>query len=185
MKRSDTKVGVISKLALMIAVSCVFVLIVRVPYPPAPFLVYDPADVPIYIATFAFGPGAGLLLTAVVSLIQAFVLGGDGVYGFLMHFLATGAFVIVSGVIYKFNKTKKGALIAFVSALVAMVAVMCLANLIVTPIFLGVPRQAVIPMLLPIIIPFNLIKGGVNGMLTFMVYKKLSPFLHGSKWDKN
>ena len=55
---------------MMVAISCVLVLLVRIPYPPAPFLVYDPADIPIYITTFAFGPVAGLTVTPVLSLIH-------------------------------------------------------------------------------------------------------------------
>ena len=85
----------IAKLAMMTAVSMVLLLLVRIPFPPAPFLVYDPADVPIYITAFAFGPAAGLIVTLVVCLIQAFMLGGDGLYGFLMHFVATGIVAVV------------------------------------------------------------------------------------------
>ena len=85
----------------MAAISCVLVLLIRIPFPPAPFLVYDPADVPIYITTFAFGPAAGVILTVIVSFIQAFMLGGDFVYGFVMHVFATGMFAVTAGLIYK------------------------------------------------------------------------------------
>ncbi len=94
----------LAKLAMMVAISCVLVLLIRIPYPPAPFLVYDPADIPIYITTFAFGPIAGLTVTLIVSLIQAFVLGGDGVYGFIMHFFATGIFALIAGGLYRHKK---------------------------------------------------------------------------------
>lgn len=97
----------IAKLAMMTAVSMVLLLLVRIPFPPAPFLVYDPADVPIYITAFAFGPAAGLIVTLVVCLIQAFMLGGDGLYGFLMHFVATGIVAVVIGLMYKNCKTKE------------------------------------------------------------------------------
>ena len=93
----------LAKMAMMAAISCALVLLIRIPFPPMAFLVYDPADIPIYITTFAFGPISGLI----VSLIQAFVLGGDGIYGFIMHFLATGLFAIVAGNIYRHKKTKK------------------------------------------------------------------------------
>ena len=105
----------LAKLAMMVAISCVLVLLIRIPYPPAPFLVYDPADIPIYITTFAFGPIAGLTVTLIVSLIQAFVLGGDGVYGFIMHFFATGIFALIAGGLYRHKKSKKEAIIASVS----------------------------------------------------------------------
>lgn len=166
-----------AKIAMMAAVSCVLVLLIRIPFTPLPFLVYDPADIPIYITTFAMGPGAGILLTVAVSLIQAFLLGGNGVYGFIMHVLATGVFVLTAGLMYKRNKTRKKAVIALIAGLVVMVAVMGVANVFITPMFLGTPREAVIQ-LLPLIVLFNLLKGGINGTVTFLVYKRLSAFLH-------
>ena len=91
MKRENTfNTSTLVKLGLMTALSLVMLLI-RIPYPPAPFLVYDPADIPIYITAFAFGPAAGLVVTFIESFIQAFLMGGDGIYGFLMHFIATGS----------------------------------------------------------------------------------------------
>ncbi|MGF6376958.1 riboflavin transporter FmnP [Clostridiales Family XIII bacterium PM5-7] len=168
----------IAKLAMMVAISCVLVLLVRIPFPGAPFLVYDPADIPIYITTFAFGPIPGLIVTLIVSLIQAFLLGGSGVYGFIMHVLATGIFAIIAGGLYKHKKSKKEAIIALTVGVLLMTAVMVVANIFITPLFMGAPREAVIAMLVPIIIPFNLMKGGVNAIVTFLVYKRISGFLH-------
>ena len=168
----------IAKLAMMVAISCVLVLLIRIPYPPAPFLEYDPADVPIYITTFAFGPVSGLVVTLIVSLIQAFALGGNGVYGFIMHFFATGIFALIAGGLYRHKKSKKEAIIALVVGVIAITAVMCIANIIITPLFLGTPRDAVLAMLIPIIIPFNLLKAGINALITFLVYKRISKFLH-------
>lgn len=179
MNNQQTNTAKLAKMAMLTAISCVLVLLIRIPFPPAPFLVYDPADVPIYITAFAFGPMAGLGVTLVVSLIQAFALGGDGVYGFLMHFIATGLFVILAGMMYKRNKTKKGAVTALIAGVLIMTAGMCVANYFITPLFMGVPRQAVIPMILPVIVPFNLMKGGINALITFLLYKRISGFLHG------
>ena len=108
-------------MALMTALSLVMLLI-RIPFPPAPFLVYDPADIPIYITAFAFGPVAGLAVTFVVSFIQAFLMGGDGIYGFLMHFIATGAFAVIAGAIYKRNKTRKTAIVSIIVGILVMTA---------------------------------------------------------------
>ncbi len=170
----------IAKLAMMTAVSIVLLLIVRIPFPPAPFLVYDPADVPIYITAFAFGPAAGLIVTLIVCLIQAFMLGGDGLYGFLMHFVATGIVAVVIGLMYARCKTKKRAVISLAVAVVVAVAVMCVMNILVTPVYMGAPREAVIAMIPTVIIPFNLLKAGLNAVLTFILYKRVSGFLHGS-----
>ncbi len=168
----------LTKLALLTAISCVLMLLIRIQFPPAPFLVYDPADIPIYITTFAFGPVSGLVITVVVSFIQAFILGGDGIYGFVMHVLATGLFAVIAGNLYRHKKSKKEAIIALVVGVLAMTAMMCVANYFVTPMFMGTPRAAVAAMLVPVIIPFNLLKGSVNALITFLIYKRISPFLH-------
>ena len=169
----------LAKLAMMTAVSVVLLLLVRIPFPPAPFLVYDPADVPIYITAFAYGPVEGLIVTLIVCLIQAFGLGGDGLYGFLMHFVATGTVAVIIGVIYRRNKTKKTAIKALVAGVIVAVAVMCIMNIIVTPAYMGAPRSAVVAMIPTVIIPFNLLKAGINAILTFVLYKRISGLLHG------
>lgn len=168
----------IAKIGLMTAISCVLLLIIRIPFPPAPFLRYDPADVPIFVTAFAFGPVPGLIVTIVVSLIQAFALGEDGVYGFIMHVIATGSFVIVASTFYSMNKTKKRAIQGIIAGAIVMTAIMCLANMVITPLFMGVPRSAVLPMILPVILPFNLLKAGINGVITMILYKRISTFLH-------
>ena len=172
------KTSKLAKMALMAAISCVLVLLIRIPFPPAPFLVYDPADWPINITTFAFGPAAGVILTVIVSFIQAFMLGGDFVYGFVMHVFATGMFAVVAGMIYKHKKTKKEAIIALAAGVIIATAVMCVMNILVTPHYMGAPREAVMAMIVPVIIPFNLIKAGLNAVITFFVYKRISGFLH-------
>lgn len=166
------------KLALMTALSLVLMFIVRVPFPPAPFLVYDPADIPIYISTFAYGPVAGLLVTFVVCFLQAFALGGDGIYGFVMHFVATGIVAVLIGIMYNKKKTKATAIKALVAGIVVTVIVMSIMNIYITSAFMGVDKSVVIAMLPTVIIPFNLLKFGINAVITFIVYKRISGFLH-------
>lgn len=178
MENNKFNTKTLAKLAMLTAISCVLVLLVRIPFPPAPFLKYDPADVPIFITAFAFGPVAGIIVTVIVSVLQAFVLAEDGIYGCLMHILATGSFVLVAGNIYRHKKDKKHAIYGLMAGVVTMVVVMCIANYIVTPIFLGVPKEAVVGMLIPVIIPFNFLKAFANALITFLVYKRISGFLH-------
>jgi riboflavin transporter FmnP len=59
----------------------------------------------------------------------------------------------------------------------AMTLIMIPANLIITPFYLGVERGIVIKMLIPAIIPFNLLKGIISGVLTFILYKRLYPLI--------
>jgi len=117
-------------------------------------------------------------LTFIVSFIQAFVLGGDGLIGFFMHFVATGTFVVVAGYIYKKNKTRKSAVIGLVCGTIIMTVSMLLWNLLITPIFLGVPREAVVAMLGTVILPYNLLKAGINSIVTFIAYKSIAKILH-------
>ena len=90
------------KMGAMVAISVALVYLIHFPiFPAVAFLEYDPADIPILIGTFAFGPLAGLALTVVTSVIQGLtVSSGSGLYGILMHVIATGMLVIVSGSIY-------------------------------------------------------------------------------------
>ena len=170
----------LAKMAMLVALSIVLVVLIHFPlFPSAAFLEYDPADIPIFIGTFAFGPTAGVVITILVSVIQGTTVSAAGqIWGIIMHIVATGSFCIVAGNLYKFHKSKKGAIVALVAGVVTMVAVMCLANLIITPIYSGMPRSAVAAMIPTVILPFNLIKAGANAIITFMVYKRISHFLH-------
>lgn len=180
MSNVSKKTSTLAKLGILAAVSVVLVAIVHFPLiPAAAFLEYDPADIPILLGTFALGPAAGILLTLVASVIQGLtVSAASGWYGILMHVIATGTYVLVAGNIYKAHKTKKQAILALVCGTLAMTAVMIPANLFITPIFMGAPRSAVAAMLPTAIIPFNLLKAGINSVITFLLYKRVSPLLH-------
>ena len=165
--------------AMLTALGVVLALLIRFPIVPSlPFLEYDPADIPILIGTFAFGSRAGVWLTVVTSVLQGVtVSSASGAYGIIMHIIATCTLVIVAGLIYKKEKTKKHAVIGLACGTIAMVAVMAGANMIITPLFMGVPAAAVWD-LMPFIAAFNLIKAGINSLITFLLYKRISPFLH-------
>ncbi|MCR3921983.1 MAG: ECF transporter S component [Firmicutes bacterium] len=166
-------------MAMLAALSILLVYLVRFPiFPAAPFLEYEMADVPILIGTFLFGPISGLILTIVVSLIQAFtVSAGSGWIGAVMHIFATGAFVLVAGTIYKKIPSRFGAVLGLVLGSLAMTLTMIPLNLVLTVQFLGAPREVVMSMFIPIIIPFNLIKAGANSIITFTVYKTVARVL--------
>jgi riboflavin transporter FmnP len=136
--------------------------------------------VPIFIGAFAFGVTPGLAIAAVVCVVQGVtVSAASGPIGIIMHFVATGSFVLVAGLIYRKNKTKKTAVIALLCGVVTMTIMMALWNILVTPLYMGVPRDAVIAMLLPVFIPFNLIRGLINATITFLLYKRIAKYLHG------
>ena len=175
--QSNNYVTVLSTLAMLTAISCVLVFL-SFPFPLFPAFKYELADVPILIATFSFGPVAGLMVTAVAAFVQAFILGQDSWIGFVMHLLATGSFAIMAGCVYRSTHTKKGAVIALILGVITMTAVMCLANYILDPIFYGMQKEAVAALIVPAIIPFNLSKAGINAIVTFLVYKRISNMIH-------
>ncbi len=178
MKNSKYSVRAIAKLGILCAISIVLVYFIRFPiFPAVWFLEYDPADVSILIGTFTFGPIAGLLLTVIVSLIQGFTVSfGSGIYGIIMHIIATGVLSLTSGLIYNKKKTKVRAAVALGAGTLAMTFVMFFANLIITPIFMNTTREAVLA-LMPFILGFNFIKAGINSILTFFLYKRISNFI--------
>ncbi len=166
------------KMGMLVAISIVLVYFIHFPiFPAVAFLEYDPADISILIGTFAFGPAAGLLLTVITSVIQgATVSLASGIYGIIMHIIATGVLAGVAGCIYCRHKTRKMAVAGLIFGMVAMAVVMVGANLVITPVFMGVPRSAVWS-LMPFIAGFNVVKAGINGGITFLVYKRISVFL--------
>ena len=101
---------------------------------------------------------------------------GSGLYGILMHVIATGVLVIVAGSIYRYKKTRTMALVALLCGMAAMAVVMMGANMVITPVFMGVPALAVWS-LMPFIVGFNVIKAGINGAVTFVLYKRIANFL--------
>lgn len=168
----------LTTMAIMIAVSVVLVYFIHFPiFPAVAFLEYDPADIAILVCGFAFGPLAGICVTVAASVVQGLTVSAQsGVYGILMHIISTSTFVLVSSLIYRGHKSKKGAAIAVVCGVLSMVAIMIPANLFITPFFMGVPRQMVVD-LLGLIVAFNAIKAGVNGLITFFLYKHISRLL--------
>jgi riboflavin transporter FmnP len=74
-------------------------------------------------------------------------------------------------------RNKSGAVIALAAGTLAMTLVMIPTNLIIQPRFYGVPVETVKSLLIPAVIPFNLIKAGANSLLTFIVYKSISRFV--------
>ncbi len=166
-------------MAMLVAVSVILVYLVHFPlFPAAAFLEYDPADIPILIGTFTYGPVAGILLTVAASAVQALTVSAQsGLYGFLMHIISTSILCVTAGVIYKRKHTRKGAAIALLCGTLAMGAGMLLANHFITPLFMGVPKEVVDGMLLTVFLPFNLLKAGINSIITFLVYKTVSTHL--------
>jgi len=166
-------------MAMLTAISIVSLYVIRMPLiPAAPFLEYDAADIPVLIGSMVLGPVYGIVILFAVCLLQALtVSASSGIIGFFMHFIASSVLVLVSSLIYKKKQSIKGLVIGLALGSVAMTVVMIPLNLIFTGIFMGAGVQTVVGMLIPAIIPFNILKAAINSVVTFAVYTPISKIL--------
>ena len=88
-----------------------------------------------------------------------------------MNVVSTCAFAVPAAWLYQKNRTQKGALLGLGLGVVLMALCMVIWNYIITPYYMGVPRETVAGMLATVFLPFNLIKGGLNAALTLLLYK--------------
>ena len=162
--------------ALFTALSVVSILLFRIPLiPAAPFLEYDMADVIVLLCTLLIGVVPGTVSLLIVCLIQAFFMGGNGIIGFLMHFVASEAMVLLFGLICRKRKTAGRLALAAVFAILAMTLLMIPLNLVFTGIFMGTPIKEVAALLVPAIIPFNLLKAAINSVAAVLLYIAFQP----------
>ena len=180
-KLSQKKKGIPTRklcgMAVLTALAVVLACTIHVPYFGAGFLEYSPSDVPVLIASFMYGPVWGLVITAIVSLIQGLtVSAGSGWIGIAMNFLSTGIFALSAGLIYKFKHDIKGATIGLVVGFVCGVVTMILWNILITPLYMKVPRETVLAMIPTVFLPFNVLKYAGNAAMTFSLYKATGKF---------
>lgn len=145
--------------------------------PAAPYLKYDPGDVPVLIAAFALGPGAGVGVAALKSALFALVGGGglESLVGAPLSFLWGASCALVAGGLYRRRKTRSQAILGLVLGSLAAAVTLSAANLLVLPWFLGQPVSPTF--VLQVIVPFNLVKGALSSSLCFVVYKRVAPVL--------
>lgn len=169
---TSNKIKQITTMGILIAISIILVVSpLRFPWPLAPFLVYEPGDVPILIGGFIFGPIAGVILTVITSIVQALTVSQDGIFGCVMHILATSSLVGISALIYSKKKTFKSAIVGCVIGSVAMTVVMGILNLALDPFFYGMTFDAVLKLMVPAILPFNFIKAVLNSIVFLIIFK--------------
>ena len=135
------------------------------------FLDFDFKDVVICIGGFTFGPGAAIILSILVPFIEFITISGTGPIGLIMNVLATASFCCTASYVYRKKHTMRGAVIGLGLGVVVLVVVMLLWNYLITPLYQGTPREVIAGMLLPVFLPFNLTKGGLNMAATLLLYK--------------
>ena len=180
MKTKTFNVKSLAIMAMLTALAVAADFFLRIPNIGG-FLTYEPKDVIITIGAFIFNPVAGLIMSLVVCLLEMVTISNTGFIGFLMNFLASAMFVGVSSIIYYRKKTILRAIIGLLAGSLAMIGVMLLWNYIMTPIYMHVPREMVVDLMLPLLLPFNAIKAGLNTALVMFLYKPVVTALRKSK----
>ena len=194
-KKKTLSVQYLTRIAVLTALSSILFMI---SIPIVAFYSLDLSNLPVLLGAFSMGPVAGLIILGLKSLIGC-LTSSTRYVGELADFIMGAAFVLPAALIYQRNKSRKGALIGMITGTVALILAGCLTNAyLLIPFYMkafGMPMEAIIGMcaqalpfvdtelkvILFVTAPFNLLKGVVLCVLTYMIYKPLSPLLHVRK----
>lgn len=149
--------------------------------PAAPFLKYDPKDVVVAIAAFLYGPLPGALVSLLVSLLEMWTISSTGLIGCVMNVLSTVCFVCPAAWWYSRRRRLSSAVLGLIVGTLLTAGVMVLWNYLLTPLYTGMPREQIVPLLLTAFLPFNLLKGAANAALTLLLYKPLRTALQKAR----
>ncbi len=164
-------------IGMLCALAYIAVVVGRIPL--VLFLKYDPKDVVIVIGGLIFGPLTSFAVTMIVSVVQMFTISGTGILGCIMNIISSCSFACTAAFIYKKKHKLSGAILGLFCGFSCQVVVMMLWNYLIAPIYMGYPREAIVELLLPAFLPFNLIKGGLNAA-TMLLYKPVVTTLRRS-----
>lgn len=166
-------------MALMCAIAALLAFVQIPILPAASFLTYDPSLMPAMVCGFAYGPAAGFVVGAIAAIIHGLML-GEWV-GSLMNICATLFFVVPAALVYKKMHTYKGAIIGLVLGCACATLGAILTNLTIGVWFWYGSADVILPLMVPAVIPFNLIKTILNSLLTLLVYKAISNLITPAK----
>lgn len=193
-RRKRSTLRYITATAVLSALSTVLMMLsFSVPFMPS-FLKLDFSELPALIASFSMGPVSGVLVCLIKNLLNLPFSTTGGV-GELCNFLLGACFVLPAGLIYRFRKNRRAALLAaLLGALVMAFASLPLNYFISYPMYMKfLPLEQIIGLyqaifpgvnglfqcLLIFNVPFTFLKGLLDTILTFLVYKRISPLIHG------
>lgn len=167
-------------IAVFTAIAAVLSFIEIPIMPAAPWLKYDPSGSVSLISSLVFGPVTGGLV-AVLSWVPRLVTNPIGA---VMNIFAALGMVIPAGLIYKRHNNMSGAVKGMAVGLVVSIIISVILNFIATPLYFGGSVQDVLKLLLPAIIPFNVLKLLINCGITLLVYKTVSNMVKDEKSAK-
>ncbi len=145
------------------------------------FLTFDFKDAIISIISLLYGPVFGIVSAGLVAIFEFLSVSDTGVYGLIMNFISSGCFALICGAVYKFKRNFGGAIISVVASVIGVTAVMLLANIFITPFYMGVERAEVIALIPILLLPFNLCKSIINAAVLLIIYKPITNTLKKTK----
>lgn len=144
-------------------------------FPPAPYLTFDPSGIVAFVAAYAFGPSMGALVCVITWVVRT--LFSFNPYGHLMAILATVTLVVPAVLVWKRSQDTKGLVAGMVLGSVISIVACVLGNLVVTPLYTAVSVEDVMAMIVPILVPFNLIKVALSCVVTALVRKPIQKLI--------
>ena len=168
----------ITTIGMLCAVTYVMMAVGRIPV--VLFLKYDPSDVIVTLGGLIWGPMTSCIVSVVVASVEMVTVSSTGILGCIMNIVQTVSFACTASAIYRKKRTMSGAVIGLSAGCITSVLLMMLWNYLVTPIYMGYPREAVAKLLLPVFLPFNLLKSVLNAAITFLLYKPVVTALRKS-----
>jgi len=161
--RRITTAGVLSALSVVLAIVVKFPLL-----PHAPFLLYEPSDVPLLLGAFRLSPLWVTGISAVVAVAMG-LTGTGGIIGMISRFVGSAALALTAAVVYRrLADRQRGKLISVALGIVVYTLAEIVLTIILGPLFFGDVRMA-LAMILPVVVPFNLLKGTINGVAALIV----------------
>lgn len=197
-KSASKKISVrkLTGTAMLAAIAYILMFLdFSVPFMPG-FIKMDLSELPALIGAFAYGPLAGVVICLIKNVIHLLITTTGGV-GELSNFLLGASFVLIAGGVYRFKRTRKGALIGSIAGAVVMGLFSIVSNyFLVYPIYYNfMPKEAILAAyqviyggvntildcLIVFNAPFTCIKGLFSVVITFIIYKRISPILKGNE----
>ncbi len=194
--RKPLSVQYMTRIAILGALSAILFMI---EIPVVAFYKLDLSTLPALLGAFSMGPLAGVAIIAIKDIL-GLLHSSSAFVGELADFVMSVAYVVPAAIIYKMKKSRKSALIGMSVATVVLIVVAVIVNWkIMIPFYIGAMPNGSMDMivataneavsivdsewdvLLFVTAPFNLLKGVVLSVLTFLLYKRLSPLLHVRK----
>lgn len=163
----------IAMYALFVALAMAASLIELPIFPAAPWLKYDPSGIVCLVAGFAFGPYAAAIVSILGFLPHVFT----SPWGALMGMLVALAISVPASLVYRRKRTRRGAMTGMALGMVIALVVALISNLLVTPLYAHMTVAQVAAMIVPILLPFNLLKFAIHAVVTFLIYKPITTLL--------